>query len=102
MSKEYVMQLEATIENLRRDNTLLKEQNAKYKQLEEQLGCPLEVVFKAIYSGIYYISPNGNTFLERSFKLNHYSSGWYLKKSKLEFSLENYKKTWWLKRDKSE
>lgn len=102
MSKEYVMQLEATIENLRRDNTLLKEQNAKYKQLEEQIGCPLEVVFKAIYSGIYYIYPNGNIVLERSFKLNHYSSGWCLIKPKLNFKLEDYKKTWWLKRDKSE
>lgn len=102
MSKEYVMQLEATIENLRRDNTLLKEQNAKYKQLEEQIGCPLEVVFKAIYSGIYYIYSNGNIVLERSFKLNHYSSGWCLIKPKLNFKLEDYKKTWWLKRDKSE
>ena len=102
MSKDYVLQLESTIQNLRRDNTLLKEQNAKYKQLEEQIGCPLEVVFKAIYSGIYYIYPNGNIVLERSFKLNHYSSGWCLIKPKLNFKLEDYKKTWWLKRDRSE
>lgn len=73
-----------------------------YLNLEEELGCPLEVVFKAIYSGIYYIYPNGNIFLERSFKLNHYSSGWCLIKPKLNFKLEDYKKTWWLKRDKSE
>lgn len=32
MSKDYVMQLEATIENLRRDNQLLKELNAKLRQ----------------------------------------------------------------------
>lgn len=74
----------------------------KLEDLEEQIGCPLEVVFKAIYSGIYYIYPNGNIVLERSFKLNHYSSGWCLIKPKLNFKLEDYKKTWWLKRDKSE
>lgn len=34
MSKEYVAQLEATIENLRRDNGLLKEELAKYKNAE--------------------------------------------------------------------
>ena len=31
MSKDYVMQLEATIENLRRDNALLKELNAELR-----------------------------------------------------------------------
>ena len=34
MSKEYVAQLEATIENLRRDNSLLKEKLSKYKNVE--------------------------------------------------------------------
>ena len=36
MSKDYVLQLEATIQNLRRDNSILKEENAKYKDLEEE------------------------------------------------------------------
>lgn len=47
--------LEATIENLENDNArlnaLLKDKNAKYKQLEEQLGCPLDVYAK-IQSGL--------------------------------------------------
>lgn len=34
MSKDYVMQLEATIKNLRRDNQLLKEELSKYKAIE--------------------------------------------------------------------
>ena len=38
MSKDYVLQLEATIQNLRRDNSILKEENAKYKDLEEETG----------------------------------------------------------------
>lgn len=74
----------------------------KLEDLEEEIGCPLEVVIKALKEGIYYIYPNGNIVLERSFKLNHYSSGWCLIKPKLNFKLEDYKKTWWLKRDKSE
>ena len=48
-------ELEATIETLESDNAhlnaLLKEKNAKYKQLEEQLGCPLDVYAK-IQSGL--------------------------------------------------
>ena len=35
MSKDYVMQLEATIKNLRRDNQLLKEELSKYKAIED-------------------------------------------------------------------
>lgn len=34
MSKDYVMQLEATIQNLRRDNQLLKEELLKYKAID--------------------------------------------------------------------
>ena len=48
-------ELEATIETLESDNarlnTLLKEKSTKYKQLEEQLGCPLDVYAK-IQSGL--------------------------------------------------
>lgn len=33
MSKDYVMQLESTIQNLRRDNSLLKEQNARSEEI---------------------------------------------------------------------
>ena len=47
--------LEATIETLENDNArlnaLLKEKSTKYKQLEEQLGCPLDVYAK-IQSGL--------------------------------------------------
>ena len=36
MSKDYVMQLEATIQNLRRDNSILKEENAKLRQKAQE------------------------------------------------------------------
>ena len=45
MSKDYVMQLEATIQNLRRDNSILKEENAKYKVLEKELKSEINVLF---------------------------------------------------------
>ena len=81
---------------------LIYDKLGKLEDLEEEIGCPLDVVIKALKDGIYDIFPNGNMFLERSFTLKNYSTGWHLKKPKLEIPLENYKKTWWLKRDKSE
>ena len=98
MSKDYVMQLEATIQNLRRDNSILKEQNTKYKDLEEQLGCPLEVIIRALKDGIY----NKRGFHYEvilyedvlcAYPIDVYDESW---------ELSNYKKTFWLKEDKSE
>ena len=109
MSKDYVMQLEATIQNLRRDNALLKELNAKYKDLEDQLGCPLDVVFKALKEGIYTkeseldkelelydVRGIGSRGLEVISKICSYGE--------CDFTCyyTDYKKTWWLKEDKSE
>ena len=118
MNKGYVMMLEAKIKNLREDNQLLKELNSKYTDLEEQLGCPLEVVFTALSRGFYIdinkieIDPPLENSTEdlllvncpKDFRLNLWyerievaSFGHYL-----EIYLKDYKKTWWLKEDKSE
>lgn len=51
MSEE-IKQLEATIEELKRENQALKEKNAKYKDLEEQLEYPFETMIKALKYGI--------------------------------------------------
>ena len=71
----------------------------KLEDLEEQLGCPLEVIFKALKEGIYQsdggrrkyptIEYNGAT------KKFYFAFGTYC-------NVEDYKKTWWLKEDKSE
>lgn len=50
MSEE-IKQLEATIEKLKRENQALKEKNSKYKELEEQLEYPFEVMVKALKYG---------------------------------------------------
>ncbi len=115
MRKGYAMMLEATIQNLRKDNLILKEQSYKYSELEEQLGCPLEVVEQAL-NGFYivgygYVS-NDDDFIY----LRKDNNGFYLKvvihpskPTPPDFYgycdihyLKDYKKTWWLIKYKSE
>ena len=89
-----------------------------YEDLEEELGCPLEVVFKALDKGFYvdtkkieknpaWENPKPR-YMEigctKYFRLNL----WYKTievdryNNYLEINLNDYKKTWWLKEDKSE
>jgi hypothetical protein len=85
----------------------------KLEDLEEQLGCPLEVAVKALFNGVYesYIDYGDNN----SIKIRHREVrgiGEYglivinLLCSYAEcdetFIYKDYKKTWWLKEDKSE
>ena len=86
----------------------------KYKDLEEQLGCPLEVIFKAIQNGIY---TNWDWYYDEfdiNAELSHIDNVYYgvnpfgkisimfgYKKETI-IDLKDYKKTWWLKKDKSE
>lgn len=90
----------------------------KLEDLEEQLGCHLDVVFEALSRGFYIdinkieIDPPLETPIEnlllvncpKDFRLNLWyerievaSFGHYL-----EIHFKDYKKTWWLKEDKSE
>ena len=100
----------------------------KLEDLEEELGCPLEVVFKALNKGFvcekfvlkqdnYKDYPEkweqwkkennnelqhiGNTKylnLDMWYKIIYFSKG----DTYMEIWLEDYKKTWWLRKDKSE
>ena len=78
--------------------------------LEEQIGCPLEVVFKALKEGIYY------KFIETDCKLNKmivpmsriiddkycWTCPKWTSTTLMNVKLKDYKKTWWLKEDMSE
>ena len=77
----------------------------KLEDLEEKLGCPLEVVVKALKIGIYTNLKNWNREdLTKYFCLNLYNleTEWYLGNPIIFVNLKDYKKTWWLREDKSE
>ncbi len=92
----------------------LEKENAKYKQLEEQLGCPLEVIMKAVTNGLWHITPNNGIVFKDNrdyvITLRGYVDSEptimvrkrYPDKFDGNWGLEDYKKTWWLKEDKSE
>lgn len=78
-------------------------ENAEYKKLEKPLGCPLDVVFKAITNGVYYEDvANRIQYLpvELHFSLD---GDFVLFCNDDEYLLvKNYKKTWWLMENKEE
>lgn len=77
----------------------------KLENLDEQLGCPLDVLGKALIQNCFYdgsdyketniglINQDGDLGIVISVKEWEYGNTMYLK---------DYKKTWWLKKDKSE
>lgn len=67
----------------------------KLEDLEEQLGCPFEVIEKAIKNGIYTNVYSGICYVTRS-------DDYLLVSDDYDVRLSDYKKTWWLKEDKSE
>jgi len=86
----------------------------KLEDLEDKIGCPLDVVFKAIQNGIY---TNWDWYYDEfdiNAELSHIDNVYYgvnpfgkisimfgYKKETI-IDLKDYKKTWWLKEDKSE
>ena len=78
---------------------------ADLEDLEEKLGCPLEVVFKALKNGIYRYSPTyePNFRKEDVLFLGNENGRYYVNWLGCWYEyLDNYKKTWWLREDKSE
>ena len=78
------------------------------EDIEEQLGCPLEVVFKALKYGIIikdmFDIGIGNKFYGVRLDTQNYDCEYVLRTYKGTISVEvkDYKKTWWLKEDRSE
>ena len=77
----------------------------KLEDLEEQLGCSLEVVFKALGHCIY--DEEGNAWYIEHYYQEHnvyqlHSVRNFGRIADKKFNTKDYKKTWWLKEDKSE
>ena len=75
------------------------------EDLEEQIGCPLEVVFKALQNGVYYEDvANRMTHIGVGLDTANYECEYLLREydNVIRFLPRNYKRTWWLRKDKSE
>ena len=77
----------------------------KFEDLEEELGCPLEVVFKALKDGVHIEVEHLPDIIERP-RL-YYSDDFKCYCLEMLYGeyvvkLQDYKKTWWLKGEKNE
>ena len=96
----------SVVENLRQLDvreyiTLVNNKLGKLEDLEEQIGCPLEVFVKAMQNGIYRkglfdddLYRFGRVYIEDGYFCDFAWQG--------EVPIKDYKKTWWLKEDRSE
>lgn len=71
------------------------------EDIEEKLGCPLEVLFKALENGIYTIDKTWYSLVNMHFECKDLYCQAKLKNS-IMVHIKDYKKTWWLKEDRSE
>ena len=75
----------------------------QYKDLEEQLGCTLDVVVKALEYGIYTQNlPREDLTKYFDLKLSNRWNEWYLGNDIMAVNTKYYKTLFWLKKDKSE
>lgn len=78
----------------------------KYRDLEKQIGCPLEVRCKVVCDSIIYdendIEYEVAYIYEEYFQCEDPFDNDMGYTKMCAFDWEDYKKTWWLKKDKSE
>ena len=85
----------------------------KLEDLEEQLGCPLEVIAHLVmYKPFYYEDENGNLHTIDSYELTNKNLIFYMswkdydiylgETGDIEIPLSDYKQCFWLREDKSE
>lgn len=87
------------------DTAQIVDKLGRLEDLEDELGCPLEVLFKALSDRVYNVerkeyvnvSHIQYSFIDHKYEIyatNRNWCGW--------LAVESYKKTWWLREDKSE
>ena len=75
----------------------------RLEDIEEQIGCPLDVVFKALKHGIFTKNLPSEKIVKWYGRLSNVETEWYLSDdNKVCINLKGYKKTWWLREDRSE
>ena len=74
----------------------------KLEDLEEQLGCPLEVRERAFDNGFY--DADGNHYICEHYVpyLKSMHTRGIMRHTEKHFDLKDYKKTWWLSKTKEE
>lgn len=75
----------------------------KLEDIEESLGCPLDVVFKALKEGIYIENEFGK-MVNFKCRLTYKNEeiGWYFNIIDGYVLIKDHKKTWWLSETKEE
>lgn len=73
----------------------------KYEDLEEQIGCPLEVRCKIVLRALIY-TDDGSDWIVQNVLDKYFWASCNTEYSNANFSWKDYKKTWWLKADRSE
>ena len=78
----------------------------RLEDIEEKLGCPLEIIFDALYRGIvctphpYYT--HEIIYPKKEYPVVQLFQFYYLKVEDGVVDIKDYGKTWWLKEDRSE
>lgn len=73
----------------------------KLEDLEEQVGCPLEVRCQLFNNMIVY-NDNGEIFIVNTIYPKSFVAELEYDFKEIEFKYSDYEKTWWLKPDRSE
>lgn len=94
------------INEIEEKNQIYIEEELEYAEkchnLEEQLGCPLDVREKAFDNGFY--DENGNYYICEHYVpyLKSMHTRGIMRGREKHFNLEDYQKTWWLSETKEE
>lgn len=72
------------------------------EDIEEDIGCPVETVFKALKNGVYMKTEHFGVVYCKTPKAAHYKSGWKLFVHGAVLGLQAYGKTWALTKEELE
>lgn len=75
----------------------------QYKQIEEKLGCSLDIIFDALYRGIvctpHPFYTHEKIYPKKEYNIVQLFQFYYLKVEDGVVDIKDYGKTWWLKED---